>query len=192
MNQDDVIIKLEWNDFFKKLQDYGNTFINENRASILSQFAGDSHTIIHRSVSDFPAWLIEGFPIKVLVLQIFAILPESVGMTHKDGLERKSAFNIPLNGAELGHMDWFNLDIKERKIDTKYTQIRLTENEKNHNSYRITDVPTYSVIIDKPSLVNTDVWHRIDNRDNKNFRYTISIRFKGNPSFSELKEKFSL
>jgi hypothetical protein len=192
MTQDDVIVKLAWNDFFKRLQEYGNTFINENRASALARSAGDSHTIIHRSISDFPAWIVEAFPIKVLVLQIFAILPESIGMTHKDGLNRKSAFNIPLNGAELGYMDWFDLDITERKVDTKYTQIRLTEDEKNHKAHRITDIPTYRVRIDSPALINTDVWHRIDNSDNKNFRYTLSIRFEGNPSLSELQQQFSI
>ena len=177
-----LIVKLEWNDFFKKLQEYGNTFVNEKRASLLAVYAKDSHTIIHRIISDFPKWIYDEFPVKISVIQIFAILPESIGSTHKDGLNRKAAFNIPLLGADLGHMDWFDLDIKERKIDTRYTQVRLTDHEK------IDYVPACRIRIDKPALVNTDVWHRVDNRDNKNFRFVLSIRFEDNPSFSELKE----
>ena len=186
MNQDNVIVKLEWNDFFKRLQEYGNTLVNEKRALVLAILARDSHTIIHRIISDFPAWIYDEFPIKISVIQIFAILPESIGSTHKDGLNRKSAFNIPLIGADLGYMDWFDLDIVERKIDTKYTQVRLTDHDKIDYS------PICRVRIDKPSLVNTDVWHRVDNSDNKNFRYMLSVRFESNPSFSELKEQFPL
>lgn len=190
MNPTDVIIKFEWNGFFIKLQEYGNTLVSNKQALELSNRVGDSHTIIYRSIENFPEWLVEGFRLKILVLQIFAILPESIGMTHKDGLERKAAFNIPLLGAELGYMDWFTLDNKEHKIDTLYTQIRLTDIEKNHNTYRIENIPNYRCRIDKPSIVNTDVWHRIDNSDNKNFRYMLSIRFKNNPPFDELQKYF--
>jgi hypothetical protein len=41
-------------------------------------------------------------------------------------------------------------------------------------------------VIERPTLVNVDEWHRIDNSDNPNNRYMVSFRFKDNPSLEDV------
>lgn len=181
---------LMWTDFFKQLQEYGSQHINEDKALGLSRMVGDSHTIIFRQIKDFPLWIRENLPLDILVIQLFAMNPKSIGMVHKDGIERKSAFNIPLLNCDKGYMDWFSDRYEQITIDTDYTKIRITTTEKNFDMFRINDDPVHHCRIDAPSLVNTDVWHRIDNSDNENYRYMLSIRFVGNPEFKDLVRTF--
>ena len=195
-----VVTHLEWNDFFLRLKEYGNQFINNDRAKILSEKTGDGHTIIYRQLDKFPDWMLDGLKIKPVVFQIFAITPESTGMIHRDGLDRKSALNIPLLNCDKGFMDWFENIFDEYKVVSGYTNVRLTTVEKNHSLYRVgvgahskaEDAPAHRCLIETPSIVNTDVWHRIDNKLNKNYRYLMSIRFAGNPSFEDVNKIYSL
>lgn len=178
-----IVTHLEWNDFFLQLKDYGIQFINQNRAQTLAEKTGDGHSIIYRQIDNFPDWMINGLKMKPLVFQIFAITPESTGMVHRDGIDRKCALNIPLLNCDQGYMDWFDDIFEEFKIITDYTNVRLTTIEKNHESFRVTSDPMHRCLIEVPSIVNTDVWHRVDNQLNKNYRYVMSIRFVGNPNF---------
>lgn len=177
---------LHWTDFFKQLQEYGSQYIDEHKALSLSRMVGDSHTIIFRQTKDFPKWMQGNLPLDILVIQLFAMNPKSIGMVHKDGIERKAALNIPVINCNNGYMDWFTDGYEQITIDTDYTKIRITTTEKNFNEFRILDDPAHHCKIDVPSLVNTDVWHRIDNSDNENYRYMLSIRFVGNPEFTDL------
>jgi len=192
-----VVTHLEWNDFFLRLKEYGNQFINNDRAKILSEKTGDGHTIIYRQLNNFPDWMLAGLKIKPVVFQIFAITPESTGMVHRDGIDRKAALNIPLLNCDEGFMDWFENIFDEFKVVSGYTNVRLTTVEKNHSSYRIEDTPAgvytpaHRCLIETPSIVNTDVWHRIDNKLNKNYRYLMSIRFAGNPNFEDVVKIYS-
>jgi len=182
------IHQLQWNEFFTNLQKFGNQFIDKNRADQLVEKTGDYHTIIHRQVNDFPHWIIKGFPLPILVFQVFAISPRSIGMIHKDGIDRKAALNIPLDGCDKGTMDWFVDGFTERLIKTQYTNVRLTDEERNFNAHRSQSAPSFSCPITQPSIVNTDIWHRINNFENTNYRYMLSFRFNENPSFTDLKK----
>lgn len=186
-----VVHHLAWNAFFLQLKDYGTQFINQARAHSLSEKTGDGHSIIYRQIDNFPDWMLAGLKMKPLVFQIFAITPESTGMVHRDGIDRKAALNIPLLGCEQGFMDWFDEIFEEFKIVTEYTNVRLTTVEKNHLPFRVTSDPMHRCLIEVPSIVNTDVWHRIDNRLNKNYRYVMSIRFVGNPNFESVQKLYT-
>ena len=51
--------------------------------------------------------------------------------------------------------------------------------------------PSFSTIVDTPSLVNTNAWHRVDNTNSDKFRWMLSLRFVNNPSYNTVKEKFN-
>jgi hypothetical protein len=88
-------------------------------------------------------------------------------------------------------MDWFENIFDEFKVVSGYTNVRLTTVEKNHSLFRIEDAPAHRCLIETPSIVNTDVWHRIDNKLNKNYRYVMSIRFADNPNFEDIDKIYS-
>lgn len=187
MNKNDVLLDLGWNNFYKKLQNFGKTFINEENAINLSKIVGDYHTIHSRLLNnEIPDWIQHAFPIQLEVLQIFAMMPNSIGMIHKDGLARKCALNVPLTGYTEGYMQWFDKEFNEHLVNTEYSQVRLTKNEVGQKIYRMDETPTVSVHINAPTLLNTDVWHRIDNSQNKNFRWILSLRFSCNPGFTNV------
>lgn len=181
---------LEWTPFYTSIKDYGQQFVNQYIAEYFAKRSGDWHTIIHKEYKPFPEWLTEGLPIEPEIFQIFAINPNSVGMIHRDGLDRKSALNIPLANCDKGYMDWFGEIFEEVKIVNKFTQVRKTSAEKSHDEYRSTETPAHRCRIETPVVVDTDTWHRIDNTDNDNYRFMFSLRFVGNPSFEELAELF--
>lgn len=178
--------KLEWNSFFYSLQEYGKQFINEKDVDLLVLKSKDFHTIPFRILNGFPTWITDQIPIKIELIQLFSITPNSLGMVHKDGISRFSALNIPVLNCNLGYMDWFDKDYQQVLYDNKYTKVRLTLDEDDHRPFRIEDNPSYQTLVDTPSIINTNIWHRIDNRKNNNYRWMLSIRFCNNPSFESL------
>ncbi len=185
------ITHLEWTDFYRELQKFGLLHIDQDKATSIANRVGDGHTIIFKLVGDeIPQWISDGFPMKPLAIQLFAINPKSIGMVHKDGLERRCAFNIPLLNCEQGHMDWFEYNYDQKTIATTYTQIRLTHLEKHFTEDRIKDVPSHRCYVNVPSIVNTDVWHRVDNSEQDKFRFMLSFRFVGNLKYADTVRKF--
>jgi hypothetical protein len=172
------------------MKELGLKHINVDRAQQLERDTGDWHTIIHREMVDFPDWMLRGLPLRPLLYQVFAISPESTGMIHKDGIDRKAALNIPLSGCSSGWMEWFDDVFNELKIDVPYTKVRLTTVEKNYIPYRSDTRPKERIIVDHPHLVDTDTWHRVDNRGNTEYRFMFSVRFHGNQPLTVLKEIF--
>lgn len=177
---------LNWSDFFREAQEYGKQFIDENRVGEISKLAGDGHIILHRQLGkDIPDWIRNRFNSPIEVLQVFASQPGSIGRVHKDGIARKSALNVPVLNSDQGYTEWFTEQFKEVTISNAYTQIRIAD-EESTASYRVEVEPEYRIKISTPSILNTDRWHRVNNRENTDFRYMISFRFINNPSFDEL------
>jgi len=189
---ENLITRYQWNPFFEKIKEFGLTFVDNEKCLESSRLRGDTHTIIHRLIKDeIPEWIRQGIPEDIIVLQIFAIEPNTVGLIHKDGVDRLCAFNIPILNCETGSMDWFsNSDFSVYSVENNYTTIRVT-NEQIKNGKSNETVPIFSTLVTEPALVNTDTWHRVDNRGVKSFRWMLSLRFKDNPSFDLLQEKFN-
>jgi len=194
MNNNNVMHDVGWSPVYKKMQDYGKEFINNLLAANTVASFGDLHVIVHRSMGNaIPDWIVNSFTIAPEILQVFAIPPGALGMIHKDGINRKATFNIPISGYTKGDMHWFsdNEALSEFKIDCSYTKVRLTNEEINVKGTRLDLEPEVICTVNAPSILNTNVWHRIDNRDNANWRWVLSIRFAGNPEYNTLIEKIA-
>lgn len=188
-----VLWEFEWNEFFRELRSYGNTFIDPAKVDDIAETIRDGHIILHRLIGrNIPTWIRDQFNLPVEVLQIFACKSGAVGRIHKDGLARKSSFNIPVANTELGFVEWFDKDIPELTINNSYTQIRITPAEIDESNIRLDYDPIFRSRITVPSVLNTDVWHRVDNTENNHIRYMLGLRFKNNPTFNELVESVKL
>ncbi len=182
MIEQDVLKKIEWNLFLLELKEFGTGFIDNDLVDKIAARTGNGHTIIHRQVgANIPEWIHAGLKCKPFILQVFASQPHSVGTVHKDGLERKSTLNIPICNCIDGQTEWFEDVYKEIKISNEYTQIRLIDGVFDSE-------PALAVNINEPCILNTDVWHRVNNI-NEHYRYVLSIRFADNPSYADLISK---
>ena len=184
-----LIKEYNWTDSYEAMRDHYVSFVNNEHCIASSKKHKDSHTIIHRFHGDvIPIWIRDIFKQEIFIIQIFAAEPNSVGYIHKDGVDRQSAFNIPLENCEAGTMDWFSEDqLTTLQIVNDYTSIRIT-NEQVEQGKSFDPRPLYSATVNVPCLVNTNVWHRVDNRNNDKFRWMISLRFKDNLAFEEMKK----
>lgn len=183
---------LGWSPAFQYLRMFGLSLINEEVVATLAAKTGDAHVIVHRQLNEtIPQAVKKILPLVPNVVQVFGILPGALGKTHKDGVARKSALNIPLLGCDEGLMEWLDgSSLTLKTLRSPYTEIRVSEEEWYSNT-RL-DLPVcYATKVTAPSLVNTDEWHRVNNRQNENYRYMLSIRFQDNPTYSELVEVFN-
>jgi hypothetical protein len=189
----ELIETLDWTDALHKCAEFGNQFVDDQACYENSIKIKDTHTIIKRLAgSEIPTWIRNCFNVEIQVLQIFAINPRSVGLIHKDGVNRCCALNIPIKNCDQGYMQWFEPSaFTEFFIGNDYTTIRIT-NEEIDKGEKIDIPPLHSTQLTKPSIVNTDVWHRVDNRDSDNYRWMLSLRFKNNPSFESLSNELIL
>ena len=187
-----LLTAYSWNTFFEEVKNFGSSFIDNNKCIENSKLRGDTHTIIYRLIgSEIPRWIQSAIPENIIVLQIFAIEPNSAGLIHKDGVDRLCAFNIPILNCDQGTMDWFDSDdYSMYSVENPYTTIRIT-NEQLTQGKKLETTPIHSTLITLPSLVNTNEWHRVDNRNSPNFRWMLSLRFKNNPMYTTVKEKFN-
>ena len=44
------------------------------------------------------------------------------------------------------------------------------------------------ILLEQPTLIDTNEWHRVDNSDNLNWRHVLSVRFLNNPSYNSVKD----
>lgn len=145
----------------------------------LLKVTGDNHAIYRRDYvfSEEEILTFAGIGLVPEFKQYFITAPRSVGMIHKDGVDRKCSFNIPLDEHSAGgeHQFFSDLVTRTKTIKNERTIIRLpgTDTAKCTNSFKLIT----------PTLVNTDMWHRVDNRGNDKPRVVLAIRFVGNPSF---------
>ena len=187
-----LITHYEWDPFFEKIKEFGLTFVDNEKCLENSKLRGDTHTIVHRLIKDqIPDWIRQEIPEDIIVLQIFAIEPNTVGLIHKDGIDRLCAFNIPIQNCNAGTMDWFDDSCYSTySVENNYTTIRVTNEQMTHGK-EFENTPAFSTLVTRPSLVNTNVWHRVDNRRISNFRWMLSLRFRNNLSFELMSEKFN-
>lgn len=188
-----LLLKYHWLDFFDAIRKFGLDFVDNQKCVESSKLRGDTHTIIHRLIKDeIPQWIRNEIPEDIIVLQIFAIEPNTVGLIHKDGVDRLCAFNVPILNCDQGTMDWFDdSEYSIYSVENSYTTIRVSDEQiKQGKSFETK--PMLSALVDTPSLVNTNVWHRVDNRSSNKFRWMLSLRFKNNPTYEEVREKFNV
>ena len=189
----ELIKTLDWTDTLRNCSNFGSQFVDDQKCYENSIKIKDTHTIIKRVAgTEIPTWIRDCFNFEIQVLQVFAINPKSVGLIHKDGINRCCAFNIPIKNCDQGYMQWFEpTAFSEFFIGNDYTTIRIT-NEEINKGEKIDIPPLHSTLLTSPAIVNTDVWHRVDNRSSDNARWMLSLRFKDNPSFDTLNSKLHI
>lgn len=102
---------------------------------------------------------------------------------HVDGIKipRYASLNLPLKGYESTKMMFYerNKDINPRITDANY--------------YKLEDVHSVSELLGSNQwvLVDSSVPHNITNVDFDNPRYTLCIRFYGNPTIAHLLNKMN-
>jgi hypothetical protein len=193
MNNNTVIFDLGWSHKYKLIQEYYSEYINNEKATNIRTLSGDLHVITDKMFKkDVPGWIIDAFPVEIGIVQLFSIPAGVTGMIHKDGLPRYSTINIPLTGYTEGTMHWYSDSehLTEVKIDTAYTKVRLVAEELYNTGTRLDLIPDAQSTVTAPSILNTDIWHRIDNKKNTKSRWVASIRFSTNPTFDELKSYY--
>ena len=162
---------------------YGLANLTKNKVQGLVAYAQEPHVISHRGWGD----MLPNFemPLPIEWVQVFCITKNSIGSVHKDGIDRQCAFNVPLVNCNKGLMQWFDAEFETVQIDNKYTKVRLLKKDADQTSL----IPAFSTVVEKPSIVSTNNWHRVHNVGNGE-RYMLSVRFKDNPTFEQVAEAF--
>ena len=183
-----VVREFEWNDFYDRLRDFGAQFIDDATAQTQSSRTPDTHIVLKRVMpEDLPVFVKQEMGhLAVQHLQIFWIKARSCGMIHTDGLDRHCALNIPLRNTDLGIQEWFEHPFTEYAFRGNGTVSRVTTEEVHQYPLKWDKPASLQLVLKKPTVVNTNMWHRVDNRNNPNHRYVISLRFKDNPSFEHV------
>ncbi len=178
MNQ--FVTILPWNVNFLEIAQYGKTLIDPEKTLRSYQDTKEAHLVVYNSSStDAPAGEL---PLKLDRMLLSCLRANSVGKIHTDGLDRKAALNIPIANCDAGLMQWFEKDYTP-KIQ-QYNQSVVTSIE--DDTFSIEEPNVFETLIIQPTIVNTGIWHRIDNSQNNFDRYILTFRFKGNPSYQTL------
>jgi hypothetical protein len=147
------------------------------------------------TTQELPVGVLDWFAFKGLTpqfLQLFASAPGNCGIIHKDGLDRRATLNIPIRGCAKGATEWFaESSFVERLIVNPTTKARITEEEVAVYPQRLEAEPTHSMILTSTHVLDIDTWHRLNNRDNPDYRYVAAVRFCGNPTAQHLHERLS-
>ena len=110
--------------------------------------------------------------------------PQSWLPPHLDGMADsvcKIGFNIPLLNTENTYMRYYDTPEDNIKIAYKdgftLAPVRIIEDKSKL-------VPLDSIVIDKPTLLRTDITHQVDNYNNS-YRLVLCMKLEGN-SFEEV------
>ena len=130
--------------------------------------------------------------------QVFITPPGDGLEIHKDGLEKKSALNILIQGSELDWTRWYSDEIVETQHGGTVALSTPENTSANRYSRNIGNLPNYPTIpcIDELNgitsgtvyLVNTNVYHSFFNNGD-DYRIVLQTNFKGNPSIEQLYER---
>jgi len=150
---------------------------------------------IHTEITD----LFSKLNLELHDVEIFKKTPGAVGAIHHDVVYNNEtttwdawncAININLDNTQ-SKMYWFSSSlpqvlptVKEAKLNGIHYGKMHNNKFHNTNDFTILD----SCMINKPTLVRTNVIHTVENSDEKD-RWCISLRFKGNPTFEECAER---
>lgn len=183
----DLYYTLAWSPLFERLVDFASDFIDSGVVNALAKTYNEGHVIQTRFLHSYlPEDLQNFFGLQVEHLQIFGAQPGALGRYHKDGLDRKAALNVPLRGGNKGKVDWTSYPLEEVKVANDYTRIRVNTLEDRRSDFRLDSDILDSLELTQPAVLNTDEWHRVDARDCTEYRFVASVRFLGNPSFTEI------
>jgi len=130
--------------------------------------------------------------------QVFITPPGDGLEIHKDGLEKRSALNILIQGSESDWTRWYSDQIVETQYGGTVALSTPENTSANRYSRNIGNLPNYPVIpcIDELTgitsgtiyLVNTNVYHSFFNNGN-DYRIVLQTNFAGNPSIEQLYEQ---
>jgi hypothetical protein len=173
-----------WSDKFKNLSVWGVNLVNEHKAIEVSKITRERHNIVNRVLGkDLPQWIKDLFQVRISHVQLFSAEPGAVGSIHKDGSDRLCAFNIPIMNTNEGWMEWLDGPVEGRLLELDHTSIRLLKDR--DESHKLST--TTKILLENPTLINTNEWHRVDNFKNTNWRHVLSVRFMDNPDYSSVK-----
>lgn len=126
--------------------------------------------------------------IRLSHLQMFVTRPGNLSRWHIDGNYRHASLNIPVFNCS-GVIEWSDPDYA---FDTEVFASEYTRNIRA--SSRLEDeVPVVEqVVLTHTTLVNSGVWHRLDNRKSlTGHRVVLSARFANNPPFVDVLTAFN-
>lgn len=160
-------------------------------------------------VPDIIKDLVESVGLKIDNSKFFISPPYSKVVIHKDASDRLCALNIPIGVPTIGgHMTWYDNSEWNECSYVKGPQVwsRMAypfkhkvyhpseESEmvaKYSKEYTADAVPCTSLLITKPTIVQVDEWHSVDNLNNPENRIIYSLRFAKNPSFNTVVNHFA-
>lgn len=130
--------------------------------------------------------------------QVFITPPGDGFEIHKDGLEKRSAINILIQGSELDWTRWYSDETVETQYGGTVAMSTPENTSANRYSRNIGNLPNYPTIpcIDELTgitsgtiyLVNTNVYHSFFNNGN-DYRIVLQTNFTGNPSIQQLYDR---
>jgi hypothetical protein len=125
--------------------------------------------------------------------QVFVAPPHTGMPIHKDGIEKKSALNIIMQGTEKDWTRWYSDELIENasgKVGGSYDPIekrhsRQIMNLPNYPKLSYTDQLTGLMTTGTVYLVNTDIYHAFFNNSD-DYRIVLQTNFTGNPDIEQL------
>jgi hypothetical protein len=126
---------------------------------------------------------------------LFPTKPNSLKDPHRDGPREAYSYcglNIPIRDAEASTMVWWPEFPEERVVNYALSK------PDGSKSIGFDIVPIFSpsefddvspdnrLILAHPHLVNTNIIHGVDSRNNSNYRLILSVRFFDNPKIDEV------
>ena len=173
-----------WSTQFESLKQWGTNLVNENKALEVAKITRERHNIVDRVLGkDLPQYIKDLFQIRISHIQLFSAEPTAIGSIHKDGSDRLCAFNIPLMNTDKGWTEWLDGPVEGRLLELGHTSIRLLKDRTDAHKLST----TAKFLLENPTLINTNEWHRVDNFKNPNWRHVLSIRFMDNPDYNSVK-----
>lgn len=126
---------------------------------------------------------IESTGLRIENCKFFRCMAKVQGGAHIDGVPpRHAAINFPVNHCNKGYQTWYINQPKRIEKVYKKTSIILPDEE------NVQWQEGEKLYLDSPTLVHVSVWHSVNNTENDKDREVFSIRFAGNPSYSQVKE----
>lgn len=131
---------------------------------------------------------LEQYGLRLSHLQMFVTRPGNLSRWHIDGNYRHASLNIPVFNCADGAIEWSNesYPFQVEKFESVFTH-NLRANSRLEDEVPVID----RVHLTATTLVNSGIWHRLDNRKSLNgHRVVLSARFADNPSFGEVEDVF--
>ena len=121
--------------------------------------------------------------------RIFITSPGKYFPIHKDCVSniktfREWAINIPLFNCDEGYNTWF-LDREEYKDYQEYMGDGASAVGLLHPNPKL----SYREKLDCVKLLRTDIFHGVDNKQNKDFRIVLSLRSNDNISWNDISKR---